>query len=208
MRIVCISDTHSLHRKIKEVPPGDVLVHAGDITSRGDLEDLVDFNKWLGELPHQHKVVIAGNHDFCFQQEPVKSAALITNAVYLRDSAVEIGGKKFYGSPWQPWFYDWAFNLQRGPEIREKWKLIPDDADVVITHGPIAGVLDKTASGEHAGCSDLRRELLDRVRPQLFVCGHIHEARGQEYIDGIQCVNASVCTLRYNPTNQVIAVDI
>ena len=120
IRIVAISDTHGLHRHL-QVPPGDILVHAGDITGRGQLDQVVDFNEWLGGLPHRHKVVIAGNHDFCFEQQPLESAALLTNCIYLFDKAITLDGLCFYGSPWQPWFYDWAFNLGRGPELQAKW---------------------------------------------------------------------------------------
>src|SRR3954451_8476125 len=123
MRIIAISDTHGLHNAIS-IPDGDVLVHAGDLTCDGEIGEVVVFNEFLSTLPHPHKVVIAGNHDWCFQQTPEVCAELLTNAVYLQDSAIIIDGVKFYGSPWQPWLYDWAFNLPRGPKIREKWLLI------------------------------------------------------------------------------------
>ena len=89
MRIVCVSDTHGWNRDVV-MPPGDLLIHAGDITDEGDLEEVADFDRWLGTLPHLHKVVICGNHDFCFERQPEEARARITNAVYLHDSTVEV----------------------------------------------------------------------------------------------------------------------
>ncbi len=188
-RIVCVSDTHSFHRKTV-VPDGDILIHAGDITLHGELEAVEDFDRWLGTLPHRHKVVIAGNHDFCFQEKPERARPLLTNAVYLEDSAVTVEGLKVYGSPWQPEFGGWAFNLPRGPELAAVWGKIPDDTDVLVTHGPPAGFLDRTNRGVHAGCADLLARVF-QVRPRLHVFGHIHEAAGVMEVGGITFVNAS-----------------
>ena len=189
LTIVCISDTHGFHDHT-EVPDGDILIHAGDLTKHGTLGDVTDFNAWLGTLPHRHKVVIAGNHDFCFQHEPELARSRLTNCVYLEDEAATIEGIRFYGSPWQPWFFDWAFNLQRGPEIAAKWSLIPDDTDILVTHGPPLGFGDVTYRGESVGCADLL-ERIRVVRPKLHVCGHIHEAAGVARDGGTLFVNAS-----------------
>ena len=86
MKIVCISDTHSLHWHIPELPDGDVLIHAGDSLGQGTLDNIEDLNSWLGTLPHRHKIVIAGNHDRAFQDEPEQARELLTNAIYLEDS--------------------------------------------------------------------------------------------------------------------------
>ena len=205
MKIVCVSDTHGLHDRVR-VPDGDVLVHAGDLTNHGEWEQLASFNRWLGDLPHRHKVVIAGNHDFCFEQDAERAASMITHGHYLFDTAVDIEGVKFYGSPWQPWFYDWAFNLQRGEEIRAKWDLIPNETDVLITHGPPLGYGDRTVRGDAVGCADLL-DAVDRVRPGLHVFGHIHEAYGAFDRDETHFVNASVCTLQYAPTNPPVVFE-
>jgi predicted phosphohydrolase len=189
MRIVCISDTHARHR-LTAVPDGDILVHAGDVTRRGSLDDVEDFDRWLGTLPHRHKVVICGNHDFCFQERAAEARARITNAVYLEDSGCEVEGLSFYGSPWQPWFGGWAFNLPRGEELAKVWAKIPERVDVLVTHGPPEGILDRTNRGDSAGCRDLLNRVYE-VRPRLHVFGHIHEAAGRTDIDGIVFVNAS-----------------
>lgn len=207
MRIVAISDTHARHRAIPEVPEGDVLVHAGDMTSVGEPEHVIEFNAWLGELPHAHKIVIAGNHDFPFERAPASVEPLLTNCVYLRDSAVVIEGMTFYGSPWQPAFMDWAFNLERGSELRAKWDLIPDGTDVLVTHGPPAGHGDTTVRGEAVGCADLM-DAVRRVRPKVHIFGHIHEGAGETEEDGTRFVNASSVTDRYKPSNPAIVIDI
>ena len=188
MRIVCVSDTHGYHRRT-EVPDGDVLVHAGDLTGDGWLSDVEEFDRWLGTLPHAHKVVICGNHDWCFQDQPAAARARLTNATYLEDSGCEIAGLRFYGSPWTPLFFDWAFMLSE-PGLAAKWAAIPPGLDVLITHGPAHGILDMTNRGEPAGSLTL----FDRVRevkPRLHVFGHIHEAAGRSDIDGTVFLNAS-----------------
>ena len=197
--IVAISDTHGQHQAL-EVPPGDILVHAGDITNMGELEGVAVFNEWIGSLPHPHKIVIAGNHDFCFERNREASERLLTNCTYLHDAAATVMGIRFWGSPWQPWFFNWAFNLQRGEEIRQKWDLIPDDTDVLITHGPTYGHGDRTQSGELVGCRDLL-EVIERIRPKLHVFGHIHEGYGVSSNDHTTMVNASNCDFSYAPVN-------
>lgn len=198
-KIVIISDTHGLHEGLS-IPPGDILVHAGDCTREGALEEVEAFNAYLGTLPHPEKIVIAGNHDFLFEQRPEAARELMTNCTYLMDEAVEVRGIKFYGSPWQPWFFDWAFNLPRGEALAAKWARIPADTGVLITHGPPAGVGDRTARGEGVGCADLD-EAVRRVRPRLHVFGHIHEAYGRWTRGGTTFINASTCNLAYEPVN-------
>ena len=201
LKCVAIADTHGMHRDIT-IPNGDVLIHAGDITMRGKLSELNDFNDWLGEQPHKHKIIVAGNHDWSFEREKEASIKIVTNAVYLEDQSIEIEGHKFYGSPWQPWFLGYAFNLQRGEEIQEKWDLISNDIDVLITHGPAFGILDKVAR-DNVGCENLLSKI-EEVTPKVHVCGHIHEGYGEVIKEGIKFINASINTVRYKPTNAPI----
>lgn len=176
LRVVAISDTHGRHRRL-HLPPGDLLIHAGDMTPHGEQEHLIDFNAWLGEQPYTHKVVIAGNHDGCFEQDPAGSAALITNAHYLFDSAIELAGLRIYGSPWTPVFLNLAFNLERGAALRARWAQIPSGIDILITHGPPHGIGDQTVLRHHVGCEELR-VAVERLAPRVHVFGHIHEAAG------------------------------
>lgn len=206
MRIVCLSDTHGLHERLA-VPEGDLLIHAGDFTNFGRVAEIERFDRWLGTLPHPHKVVVAGNHDFLFERKPARARALITSARYLEDEACEVDGLRLWGSPWQPWFHDWAFNLARGPELASKWALVPDDVDVLVTHGPPAAILDRTHHGQEVGCADLRTAL-ERVRPRLHVFGHIHESSGRVELDGTTFVNASLCDLAYRVRNEPVVVEL
>jgi Icc-related predicted phosphoesterase len=204
-RLVAISDTHGLHRQLT-IPDGDILIHAGDITGHGQVEQVADFNEWLGTLPHRHKIVIAGNHDFCFENESAETAALLTNCIYLFDEAITLDGLNFYGSPWQPWFFNWAFNLRRGPKIRAKWELIPTGTDVLITHGPPRGQGDLTSLGKQVGCADLG-EVIGEKRPRLHIFGHIHEGYGVTHNEHTTFINASSCTLQYQPVQRPIVFD-
>jgi Icc-related predicted phosphoesterase len=211
MRIVFASDTHSLHDRLL-VPDGDVFVHCGDFTMNGELPDVAEFGRWVGSLPHPHKVVVAGNHDRSFEDDlPAALAALDIShngIVYLEDNALAIEGVRFWGSPWQPWFYDWAFNLRRGPEIAAKWELIPDDTDVLVTHGPPVGILDYVPRGQqHVGCTDLLARVAE-VKPRVHAFGHIHEGAGVLERDGTTFVNASICDEKYRPVNPCRIVDL
>jgi predicted phosphohydrolase len=186
------------------VPAGDILIHAGDITTfSGELSDLVDFNDYLSTLPHPHKILVAGNHDFCFERDPEGARGVITNATYLEDDALTVDGIVCYGSPWQPVFMDWAFNLPRGEPLREKWRMIPDNTDVLITHCPPFGILDRTFDGRHVGCEDLL-ERVREVNPKVHLFGHIHEARGMVKKGDTVFVNASMAF----QSNDAFVVDI
>jgi Icc-related predicted phosphoesterase len=209
LRIVCLSDTHSRHANMA-VPDGDVLVHAGDFTKRGTLPEVAAFDAWLASLPHRHKIVVAGNHDFLFERQPSLARATLRSALYLEHEAAEVAGLRVFGSPWQPWFHDWAFNLRRGEALRAKWAEVPADLDLLITHSPPYGVLDRVWDGERVGCEDLRTALA-RIRPRLHVFGHIHEAYGSIELDafpGTRFVNAANCDLSYRVTQPAIVVDL
>jgi predicted phosphohydrolase len=215
-RIVCISDTHGRHDAIA-VPDGDVLIHAGDLSMMGREAEIEAFAEWFGALPHRHRIVIAGNHDWLFERSPQRARELLGDVTYLRDDAVEIDGLVIWGSPWQPWFHDWAFNLRRGEEIRAKWDLIPEGTDVLVTHGPPFGHLDGVPRAwfaeddaiavEHVGCEELEIALA-RVQPRLHVFGHIHEGYGQSVLGETILVNASTCDADYQPVNPAIVVDL
>lgn len=210
MRLVCISDTHSLHTQIPVIPNGDVLIHAGDGLGQGSLENLGDLNRWLGTLPHRHKIMIAGNHDWAFQDIQNEARALLSNAIYLEDSGVEIDGVHFWGSPWTPTFLNWAFMLDRGQPLQEKWLQIPENTDVLVTHGPPAGIGDVVSTGpssQNAGCRDLL-ERIDQLALKAHIFGHIHEGYGEYQRGQTRLINASTCTRRYAPTNPPIVLDI
>lgn len=200
MRIVAVADTHLFHIDLDPVPDGDVFVHAGDLCRGGDLDELRLVVEWLNDLPHPHKLVVAGNHDFCFERRAPAAEALIGGVcTYLRDSGATVDGVRFWGSPWQPWFYDWAFNLRRGPALAAVWAKIPDATQVLITHGPPRGIGDRTHDGRQEGCDDLLLAL-DRVQPALHLFGHIHEARGIWQRGPTTIVNATTSECMEPPT--------
>lgn len=208
MRLVLLSDTHNQHEKIA-MPPGDILVHAGDATTRGRPPEVIKFLDWFEAQPYRHKIFVAGNHDFMFEQDPYLAQAMTINRnmIYLLDEAIELEGVNFYGSPWQPEFCNWAFNLPRGPALARKWAKIPRHTDVLITHGPPMGIRDATQDGQLVGCKDL----LDAVRyiePKVHVFGHIHESYGWFREGKTIFVNAANCDLKYNPVNPAIVVEL
>jgi Icc-related predicted phosphoesterase len=191
------------------VPNGDMLLVAGDITNCGDLEDVNDFNDWLGTFPHKYKVVIAGNHDWCFQRQPMAAKAALTNAIYLEDEAITIDGLKIYGSPWQPEFCCWAFNLPRGEPLKNKWQQIPADTNILITHGPAFSMLDQVIGRyDHLGCEDLYNRIGELNNLRLHVCGHIHSGHGVKEHCGVIYANSSICTERYKPTYEPIVIEL
>jgi predicted phosphohydrolase len=206
LRLVCLSDLHSL-KPVFPIPEGDVLVIAGDVCGYGTLAEIKAFDAFLADLPHPHKLLIAGNHDWPFARVPDQAITLVRHATYLQDSGIDINGIKFWGSPWQPEFCNWAFNLPRGAPLTKVWAQIPNDVNVLITHGPPYGILDQVPGGEHVGCEELR-QALQRVRPKVHIFGHIHEGYGVLEQDGTVFVNASTCNERYRPINEPIVIDL
>ncbi|MBN2358220.1 MAG: metallophosphatase domain-containing protein [Deltaproteobacteria bacterium] len=189
LTIVALADTHGCHRSLA-LPPGDVLIHAGDLTDGSGFDGLADICDFLRRQPHRHKIAIAGNHDFCLQDEPERALGFFTGIHYLLDQQIVIEGIKFYGSPWQPRFADFAFNLDRGPPLAERWAQIPDDTEILVTHCPPHGIGDRTHSGRHAGCEDLLARVR-QVRPALHLFGHIHEGNGRWQIDDTLFANVT-----------------
>lgn len=208
MRLVCISDTHGLESLLPPLPEGDVLVVAGDFTGNGSSQDIRFFSQWLKKQTFKHKVVIAGNHDTLFEYDPFTARAMLKNCTYLEDSGVTIKGIHFYGTPWQPVFMDWAFNLPKGESLQEKWDMIPQNTDVLITHCPPFGILDISHfSNTHAGDEDLLQREKD-IKPKVHIFGHIHEGYGQTKQDGAVFINASICDETNTIKNSPIIVDL
>lgn len=205
MRIVAISDTHGMHDRLA-LPDGDVLVHAGDFSAYGRADEIAGFDGWAAGQPFRRVVVIAGNHDRCLERMPI-TRRLFRHCTYLCDEAVEIEGVRFYGSPWQPEFMDWAFNLPRGEPLRRKWARIPRGTEVLVTHGPPAGIGDRTLFGKSAGCADLR-DAIERVQPALHLFGHIHEGSGTWPLGAATCINATTCDAAYRLVNPPWVIDL
>jgi predicted phosphodiesterase len=211
MKIVAISDTHGKQGDIS-LPEGDVLVHAGDFSCFGSTGEWEGFFTWLHGLPFMHKILIAGNHDELFEDNPEAARRLLRtygpSVTYLQDSGVEIDGVKFYGSPWTPRYNDWGFNLDRGEPLAEKWAMIPEDTNVLITHGPPFGVLDQIPSGLRIGCEALDERVRELNNLKAHIFGHIHGRNGAIMRSDRTClsVNAAICDEAYRPYNVVQSV--
>lgn len=223
LRVVCVSDTHGRHRNVV-VPAGDVLIHAGDFTHFGKMKDVQDFNTWLGELPHRVKIVVNGNHE-CNAEWSSATACLLSNATFLCDQGIELkltaaanpkdltttdGGAgttngtassagdvplRVFGTQ----FY-WPNSTPRG-------LMMPREADILVTHGPVLGFVD----GNGAGCPVMLAHV-EQARPRLVVCGHIHQAHGVKEgtgsVEGVTFVNAANARQGYSMGWEAVVVDI
>lgn len=208
VKFVVISDTHGKHGKVL-LPDGDVLIHAGDITKRGEANEVQDFLAWFAVQKFAYKIFIAGNHDFFFERETAENIKKIIpdGVIYLNNEGITINGVKIWGSPVTPWFFDWAFNYHRGEAIKRYWDLIPPDTSVLVTHGPVYGVLDKTVREQYVGCEDLLVSVKN-IKPKVHICGHIHEAYGTVTKGETQFINASLLDERYHYVNQPVIFEL
>jgi Icc-related predicted phosphoesterase len=214
MKIVAISDTHNQHDYLTKwdwLPPADVLVHGGDVSLQGKEYEVKAFFEWFFRLDqYKHKIFVAGNHDWLFERQPnlIKNTIFPPGVHYLNDSGVDIEGVKFWGSPIQPWFHNWAFNRDRGADIKKHWDLIPVDTDVLITHGPPYGILDEVLyesrfnPEKKVGCRDLTEKIKELTKLKAHIFGHIHEAYGEEIHEGVKYMNASFVTRGHEAINR------
>jgi predicted phosphohydrolase len=189
MDITFISDTHGLHHTL-HLDSGTILMHAGDISEYGTLEELRDFISWFSSQPFDYKIFVAGNHDFCLQQYSASRIAQLAgkDIIYLQDSSVEISGIKIWGSPVTNYFMGMAFNVRAGADIKKVWDRIPPGTDILLTHCPPKGILDDNIGSE---------ELLDRVvmvRPRIHCFGHAHGLSGKLNQHGITFINAALAS--------------
>jgi Icc-related predicted phosphoesterase len=216
-RITFISDTHTKHDKVSGfLTGGDILIHAGDLTSRGFLTEIENFTKWYDKIDnYDTKVFICGNHDFGFEYDNEKVKGLLTGYKtidYLQDDWMDVGEDidnmvKIWGTPWQPEFHNWAFNLPRGDKLKEKWDMIPVDTDILITHGPPFGKLDYVPyDNVNVGCEELMKRVQE-IKPKIHVFGHIHEGYGYVFDGNTHFINAAVLNGRYEYRNKPVTVD-
>ena len=227
IRISVISDTHTRHGLIpmEDLPGGDLLLHAGDIMNSGyNKNDILDFCTWFQSLKqYEDKVFIAGNHDRLFENEPYEVEGYLKDYPlidYLQDSQLTLygdgpngdypeGNIRIYGSPWQPEFYSWAFNLPKNSlQLAAKWEAIPDNTDILITHGPAYDTLDTVVGRfwDNLGCN-LLAERIAVVKPKIHVCGHIHSGYGYVFKDGTHFFNAAVLDEQYEYTQKPMTFD-
>ena len=228
MKIVAISDLHGKWNKIKDVPECDVLISAGDFSFTGEKHMVRDFHAWLNKQPAKHIISVNGNHEtyrdvtdhpsrrshHTFAEAKEIAEKECPRVHFIGDhGTVVIDGVKFHGSAITPWFYDWAWNRRRGMEIEAEWAKIPDDVNVLITHGPVYGILDAVyymdgiTLKERVGCQDLYKRMLELKDCNLHICGHIHGSHGYKYFNDTHFYNVSICDEQYCPTNTITVID-
>ena len=205
-RIVACSDTHRSHWEVK-VPEGDLFIFAGD----NDITDLItlhDFNDWLKEIPCKYKIVIAGNHDFELERiGKYECKRLLTNCIYLENEFIEVDGLKIWGSPYCPYFNNWAF-MQPDNMLREIWDTIPLETEILVTHTMPYGILDGVLPRMQSVGSLTLRDAIKRVRPYIQIGGHLHESYGQ-YTDGkTDYYNVAVMDEQYKVVNPCTIIDV
>lgn len=222
-RIVCISDTHGKHARI-DLPEGDVLVHAGDCSNIGTVEEIGSFAAWMRQQPHRHKLFVPGNHDWAFSRTPDPKGPMgrgaggpedLERVLDLMDYAgvtvlglpggqyqAQVAGVSVVGLCGQRPFCGWAFDTPE-PELANRWALIHEETDLLITHSPPHSVLDMNDQRWSCGSVTLRDRLEAMEEPpNLHVFGHIHESRGV-HVSRTLSVNAS-----YHPTAPFYIVDL
>lgn len=213
--IDCISDTHNKHKTLN-LEGGDILIHSGDATGRGEKKEILNFLDWYADQDYSHLVFVPGNHDFGFERDPGfwKEQCMNRGIHLLNDSALLIKdiydptvNLKIYGSPITPWFYNWAFNRHRGEEIKKHWDLIVPDTEILVTHGPAHGIRDLVINGyspnngENVGCEDLARKMAELKFLKLHVFGHIHYCAGVTELEKYTAVNAAILGEDYKPNS-------
>ena len=203
MKLVCFADTHGYSFSL---PDGDVLIFAGDFSSFGTEEEAIKFVERLRRFKHKYKIVVAGNHDRIFENEPDNAKKIFSDIIYLQDSSVVIEGYIFYGTPWSREFNRWAFNLPE-EKLKEKFSLIPSKIDVLITHAPPFSICDKDMYGNNLG----EKPLLEKVKKTEFkyhIFGHIHQGYGKKIINKKTFLNVSLVDDRYRLVNQPVVVEL
>ena len=211
MKLVAIGDLHTEYDYITEdVPDGDVLICTGDACGYGEEYELGLFIKWFDKFPHKHKIYVAGNHDWPLERLPyTKDYFKDIGVHYLEDSGITLKGVSFYGYPWTPEYNNWAFNLPRdGRQLTQRAKAIPNDTDVLITHGPPHGICDKEYNKGHLGCKALLKQVL-KVKPKVHVFGHIHNGYGRDENEDTRFYNVAIqfgnfANRRFNKPTEII----
>lgn len=219
MKVCAISDVHCKWNKVT-IPECDLLISAGDYSFLGEPHVIKDFHKWLNKQPVQHIISLQGNHEKGVEKNFELSKLIALEACprvhFIEEGLVEIEGVRIWCSAIQPFFCNWAYNRYPGEDIQRHWDLIPNNLDIMVIHGPCHGILDwipyfNNTKGEidvrHVGCPQLLQKTLE-IKPKAFICGHIHEAYGEVYKNGIHFINAAICDENYKAVNTPIVFEI
>lgn len=219
IKVVAISDTHGKWNKIK-IPPCDILISTGDYSFRGEEHMVKDFHKWMNKQPAKHVISVQGNHEtgvernFSYSKELAEKAC--PGVYFIDEGLVEIEGLRIYCSAITPFFHNWAWNRYPGEEIQKNWDRIPENIDILATHGPAYGILDgvpeynsltNKVGLRHCGCPQLLKKIQE-IKPKFHLFGHIHEAFGTHSESGITYINSSICDGQYKANNHPIIFGI
>ncbi len=201
MKILFLSDTHGKHHELQNLPQADMIIHAGDITWHGTSEEVSDFIEWFGSLDYKYKIFIGGNHDFCLEEKEAKVIQnfLPENCFYLCNSGITIENIKIWGIPF---FLSDDINGLLPQQIAQ----ISSKTDILITHNPPLGILDKSTFGANMGDGDLQ-ERVEKIKLQYHLFGHIHECYGLKKRNSTTFINGSVLDENYNIVNEPIVFD-
>lgn len=214
MKIVALSDVHNRWHNLV-IPECDLLISAGDYSFHGEPHVVKSFHEWLNIQPAREIISVQGNHETGVEENFDKAKQIAFDACprayFMDEGLVELNKIKIWCSAITPNFFNWAWNRARGEEIRKHWDLIPDDTNILVTHGPPHGILDMTyfvdgTPRDQVGCQDLL-EVVKRIKPDLHVFGHIHRSHGQHHEDGTSFYNVAICDDMYCPTNPITEID-
>lgn len=219
MKIVAISDAHGKWNKVV-IPECDLLISAGDYSFNGEDHMVRDFHKWMNKQPAKHKISVQGNHEKRVESNFILSKQMAEEACpgvhFIDEGPIDIENIKIWCSAITPFFFNWAWNRHPGQEIQKHWDRIPNNIDILVTHGPVYGLLDGVpyfdqTSGEmsirHCGCKQLFNKTM-MIAPKVHVCGHIHEGYGETVFGNTKFINASICDAEYRPVNKPIVFEI
>lgn len=225
MKVTAISD---LHGDMPKLGGGDLLIVAGDFTAWDKVEQWEQWWAWINKQPYDHKVYIAGNHDMfltpayhCSPKALVRAMQMhdtmreSIKVTYLQDSGTVVDGFKIWGTPWSRWFEGvnpdcTAFMLKSEFELQDRFNLIPEDTDILVSHSPCYCRLDKTLYGDEAGSRALR-DRVDYLRTKKLryhFHGHIHEAYGAHEEEGLKTFNVARMDRSYTPRNKILNIEI
>ena len=222
VKVTCISDTHLEHKRltkklVNHSSSPSVFIHAGDFTNFGNIEKIEEVFYWVSDLPYDHLLMICGNHEVKVSENDamLKPLAASYGIQLIHNEVVEIEGFKFYGEPRSREFFNWGWSYNPGQEAEEVWAKLPEDIDVLVTHGPPHGCCDFIPTIDlhtlkpvgHQGCISLRRAIEEK-KPRYVVCGHIHEGYGTSLINETTVINAAIMNKNYVPVNDPVTFEL
>lgn len=214
-RCIFISDTHGCHQEVidgktvdLQITDGDVLVHCGDFSARGTVLNIVSFNEWMGKQSHRRKICGPGNHDCAVQINPSLSKGLLTNAELMIHEPFDINGIPCFFTPWQPFYKNWSYNEKVDLTRKRLFDMIPDNVEILFSHCPPYGYLDKGFQAPHVGDKMLLERIRELKKLRYVVFGHIHNGRGSVQNNGITFINCSLLNDRYELKNKPVVIEL